>query len=74
MARKRYSDKDILKLLREIELKLIEGSDLQTTSTPFYLYNAASQLADGWAEGRLVEISQISASYGIGPAAHISLG
>ena len=30
MARKRYSDEDILKLLREIELKLAEGSDVQT--------------------------------------------
>ena len=30
MARKRYSDEDILKLLREIELKLAEGNDVQT--------------------------------------------
>ena len=30
MARKRYSDEDVLKLLREIELKLTEGSDVQT--------------------------------------------
>ena len=30
MARKRYSDEDILKLLREIELNLAEGSDVQT--------------------------------------------
>ena len=30
MARKRYSDEDILKLLREIELKLAEGGDVQT--------------------------------------------
>ena len=29
MARKRYLDEDILKLLREIELKLAEGNDLQ---------------------------------------------
>ena len=29
MARKRYSDEDILKLLREIELKLADGSDVQ---------------------------------------------
>jgi len=28
MARKRYSDEDILKLLREIELKLADGSDV----------------------------------------------
>ena len=28
MARKRHSDEDILKLLREIELKLANGSDL----------------------------------------------
>ena len=30
MARKRYSDEGILKLLREIELKLAEGSDVQS--------------------------------------------
>jgi len=30
MARKRYSDEDILKLLREIELKIAGGSDVQT--------------------------------------------
>lgn len=30
MARKLYSDEGILKLLREIELKLAEGSDVQT--------------------------------------------
>ncbi|NNV32479.1 hypothetical protein GTF97_21565 [Roseobacter sp. HKCCD8767] len=29
MARKRYSNEDILKLLREIELKLAEGGDVQ---------------------------------------------
>jgi transposase-like protein len=28
MARKRYSDEDVLKLLREIELKLTDGSDV----------------------------------------------
>lgn len=30
MARKRYSDEDILKLLREIELHLASGSDVAT--------------------------------------------
>ena len=30
MARKRYSDEDILKLLREIELHLAGGSDVAT--------------------------------------------
>ena len=30
MSRKRYSDEDILKLLREIELKLASGSDVPT--------------------------------------------
>ena len=30
MARKRYSDEDILKLLREIELNLASGSDVPT--------------------------------------------
>ncbi len=30
MARKRYSDEDVLKLLREIELKLVDGSDVRT--------------------------------------------
>ena len=28
MARKRHSDKDVLKLLREIELKLTAGDDV----------------------------------------------
>jgi transposase-like protein len=30
MARKRYSDEDILRLLREIELSLASGSDVAT--------------------------------------------
>jgi putative transposase len=30
MARKRYSDEDILKLLREIELNLASGNDVAT--------------------------------------------
>jgi putative transposase len=30
MARKRHSDEDILKLLREIELNLTSGSDVRT--------------------------------------------
>lgn len=30
MARKRYSDEDILRLLREIELNLASGSDVAT--------------------------------------------
>ena len=30
MARKRHSDEDILKLLREIELRLASGSDVAT--------------------------------------------
>ena len=30
LARKRYSDEDILKLLREIEVKLSTGSDVQS--------------------------------------------
>lgn len=30
MARKRYSDEDILKLLREIEIHLSSGSDIST--------------------------------------------
>jgi len=30
MARKRYSDEDVLKLLREIELKLSGGSDVSS--------------------------------------------
>jgi len=30
MARKRYSDEDILKLLREIELNLASGNDVPT--------------------------------------------
>ena len=31
MARKRHSDEDILKLLREIEVKLSAGSNVQST-------------------------------------------
>lgn len=30
MARKRYSDEDILRLLREIEVSLLSGSDVAT--------------------------------------------
>ena len=30
MARKRYSDEDVLRLLREIELSLASGSDVAT--------------------------------------------
>ncbi len=30
MARKRYCDEDVLKLLREIELNLASGSDVPT--------------------------------------------
>jgi hypothetical protein len=30
VTRKRHSEKDILKVLREIELKLAEGRDVQT--------------------------------------------
>ncbi|SDL92336.1 transposase [Aliiruegeria lutimaris] len=30
MARKRYSDEDVLKLLREIELKLADRDDVRT--------------------------------------------
>jgi len=30
MARKRYSDEDILKLLREVEVRLASGSDVST--------------------------------------------
>ena len=32
MARKRYSDEDVLRLLREIELSLASGSDVATAS------------------------------------------
>lgn len=31
MARKRHSDEDILKLLREIEVRLSSGSDVSTS-------------------------------------------
>ena len=31
MARKRHSDQDILKLLREIEVKLAEGNDVPSS-------------------------------------------
>ncbi len=33
MARKRHSVEDILKLLREIELRLTEGSDVQSAKS-----------------------------------------
>ena len=58
-------------------VRVLEGGAVlreATTSTPFYRYTAANQLADGWAGSGNAEISQISASYGIGPAARISLG
>jgi hypothetical protein len=45
-----------------------------TTSTLFFRDTAANQLADGWTGGGLFEIYQLSASYGVGPAARISLG
>ena len=32
MARKRHSDEDVLKLLREIELKLVAGDDVASVS------------------------------------------
>jgi hypothetical protein len=34
MARKRHSDEDVLKLLREIELKLTAGDDVASVSSP----------------------------------------
>ena len=52
MARKRYSDEDVLKLLREIELKLADGDDVRTAcrsvgvSDATY-YTAASVWRDG---------------------------
>ena len=40
MTRKRHSDKDILKLLREIELKLTEGNDVQSACRSFGISDA----------------------------------
>ncbi|SNS30515.1 transposase [Tropicimonas sediminicola] len=49
MARKRYSDEDILKLLREIELKLAEGNDVRAacravgvSDATYYIYGRLS--------------------------------
>ncbi len=58
-------------------VRILEGGVVlreATTSAPSFRYSAANQVADGWAGGGLAEISQISASYGVGPAARISLG
>lgn len=40
MARKRHSDEDILKLLREIELNLTSGSDVPTACRAAGISNA----------------------------------
>jgi len=53
MARKRHSDEDILKLVREIELKLAEGSDVQSACRSVGIsdatyYNWRKRLAE-WA-------------------------
>jgi len=37
MARKRYSDEDVLNLLRQIELSLASGSSIETVKPPFYV-------------------------------------
>ena len=53
MARKRHSDEDILKLLREIEVKLANGSDVQSAcrsvgvSDATYLQGAEAVRRDG---------------------------
>ncbi len=40
MARKRYSEEDILKLLREIELKLADGIDVRPACRSFGVSDA----------------------------------
>ena len=45
MARKRHSDEDILKLVREIELKLANGSDSVGLSRRGYQRRDILQLA-----------------------------
>ena len=50
MARKRYSDEDILKVLREIELALASGKDVVTacrlagiSDATYYIYGRLSR-------------------------------
>ena len=60
MAQKRYSDEDILKLLREIEVKLSTGSDVQSAcrgvgiSEATY-YNSRKRF-DGMGKSQLSEL------------------
>ena len=63
MARKRYSDEDVLKLLREIELKLADGSDVQSAcrgvgvSDATY-YNLRKRFG-GMGKSRLAELGSL---------------
>ncbi|MEC8196932.1 MAG: hypothetical protein VX228_11585, partial [Pseudomonadota bacterium] len=50
-------------VLREVQL-----------TTPGWTYSAADQASDGGLSGHVVELRQISARYGPGAAAHLSLG
>jgi len=50
-------------VLREVQL-----------TAPDWTYSAAEQAADGGVSGHVVELRQISARYGPGAAAHLSLG
>ena len=42
MARKRHSDEDVLKLLREIEVRLASGSDVTSACRPAGISDATS--------------------------------
>ncbi len=49
MARKRHSDEDVLKLLREIELKLTAGDDVAYSETKMcFLFSGAVEIVAGF--------------------------
>ena len=39
MARKRFSDEDVIRLLRQIEVKTASGANVAEVSSPFYMYH-----------------------------------
>ena len=58
-------------------VRILEGGSLLrevTVDSLSWRYTAADQIADGWSGAGLVEVAQISASYGAGPYARIALG
>ncbi len=52
MARKRHSDEDVLKLLREIELKLTAGDDVasacRSVGISYVTYYNGGSGSEGW--------------------------